>query len=127
MKTEDIIKSLEACSIHRDCDKGCMFANISDPDCLVKIMRYATSRLKELSSELKDERYRHDRYVDFELDEAAELANVKAERDAAIRDLKECATCTLCKFYDPETCVCVSGKLCVTGELWEWRGVMTNE
>lgn len=38
------------------------------------------ARIMELETELKDERYRHDRYVDFELAQAAELARVKAER-----------------------------------------------
>lgn len=37
-------------------------------------------RIAELEAELKDERHRHDRYVDFELAEAKELARVKAER-----------------------------------------------
>lgn len=37
-------------------------------------------RIMELEAELKDERHRHDRYVDFELAEAAELAKLKEER-----------------------------------------------
>jgi hypothetical protein len=37
-------------------------------------------RIAELEAELKDERYRHDRYVDFELAEATELAKLKEER-----------------------------------------------
>ena len=41
----------------------------------------AATRLEELTAELEAERHRHDRYVDFELAEAAELAKVKAERD----------------------------------------------
>ena len=31
------------------------------------------AKIAELEAELKEERYRHDRYVDFELDEAKEL------------------------------------------------------
>ena len=34
---------------------------------------------KELEAELKDERYRHDRYVDFELAEAEELRKAREE------------------------------------------------
>lgn len=34
-----------------------------------------------LAAELKDERHRHDRYVDFELAEAKELNETKKERD----------------------------------------------
>ena len=37
----------------------------------------AADRLEELEKELADERYRHDRYVDFELAEAKELAELK--------------------------------------------------
>lgn len=76
-----------------------------------EIMTEAANRLEMLSvelkkthaklvatrEELKEERYRHDRYVDFELYEAQELARVKAERDAAIKELHRlsvCATCT---------------------------------
>lgn len=39
------------------------------------------SELAKVKAELVDERHRHDRYVDFELDESAELQKVKAERD----------------------------------------------
>lgn len=35
------------------------------------------THLKNLSAELEEERYRHDRYVDFELAEAEELAKLK--------------------------------------------------
>ena len=35
-----------------------------------------------LAAELKDERHRHDRYVDFELAESEELRKVKEELDA---------------------------------------------
>lgn len=34
-------------------------------------------QIADLQKELEDERYRHDRYVDFELAEAAELRNLK--------------------------------------------------
>lgn len=38
-----------------------------------------------LAAELKDERHRHDRYVDFELDEAAELSRYKqAEKEGRL-------------------------------------------
>lgn len=41
-----------------------------------------------MKQELIDERHRHDRLQDFEVDEAQELAKVKAERDAAMADLR---------------------------------------
>ena len=37
-------------------------------------------RIEELEAELKDERHRHDRYVDFELAQAKELEQMRAER-----------------------------------------------
>ena len=84
--------------------------------------------LAALKQELIDERHRHDRLQDFEVDEAQELARVKAEMEglqnsyqqlqeindwtyrtnmamgkaleAAINDLQECSGCTTCKHKD---------------------------
>lgn len=50
MTTEEIIKSLEACAVHRNCDAGCVFANANDHDCLTNIMAFAATRLKELTT-----------------------------------------------------------------------------
>jgi hypothetical protein len=81
-------------------------------------------RIAELETELKAEMYRHDRYVDFELAEAEELRQVKAERDAAIGYLERIKSCGACKHSDsfslqiPKAC-----RQCNHGSNWEWCGV----
>lgn len=51
-------------------------------------MKRAADRLEELDAELRAEMYRHDRLQDFEVAEAQELAKIKAERDAALADMR---------------------------------------
>lgn len=67
---------------------------------------------------------------------AAELVQVKRERDAAVEDIYSMKACALCKHYpsgeecetyfllcnecDNENCIC---KECVDGKKMEWRGV----
>ena len=67
---------------------------------------------------------------------AAELEQVKRERDAAVKDIYSMKACALCKHYpngeqcetyfliccecDVGNCIC---KECVNGEKLEWRGV----
>ena len=66
---------------------------------------------------------------------AAELEQVKRERDAAVKDIYSMKACALCKHYpsgeecetyfllcnecDNENCIC---KECVDGKKMEWRG-----
>lgn len=89
----------------------------------------AADRLEELAAELEAERHRHDRYVDFELAQSAELAKVKAERDALLEIAKDggCDTCMHEQVpHDDQPCCGCHG----TGghaDNWEWRGVMPNE
>lgn len=42
-----------------------------------RMLNLAADRLNELTTELEEERHRHDRYVDFELAESAELEKLK--------------------------------------------------
>lgn len=51
----------------------------------------------------------------------AELEQVKAERDAAVRDLKLCAGFddSLCHFCKTDSEECSS---CISGTRWQWRG-----
>lgn len=54
----------------------------------------------------------------------AELEKVKAERDAAVKDLKECAIeieadCMYCS-HEINGTLC---RNCMNGSNWEWRGV----
>lgn len=53
----------------------------------------------------------------------AELEQVRADRDAAVKDLRklgDCATCLHDKQvgYDDKPCTC-----CMRGEKWQWRGI----
>lgn len=78
-----------------------------------------------LKAELIDERHRHDRLQDFEVDEAQELAKVKAELDALATIVKNLSACTHCKHVskhvddDP----CNSCDEDHNYPEWEWKGV----
>lgn len=81
--------------------------------------------LAALKQELIDERHRNDRLQDFEVDEAQELAKVKAERDAAMADIQRCcATCALCSKNNGTGVMCPWSFDCnqVDGDHWVWRG-----
>ena len=109
-------------------------------DDAVAALEAQQQRIAELEAELVEERHRHDRYVDFEVAQAQELARVKAERDAAVADLaeicgKDAECCDLCAYGAaasvcmevdfncrecPTPCVC---KNCWNDSEWRWRGV----
>lgn len=78
----------------------------------------ALNRVEELEKELADERHRHDRYVDFELAEAAEL-------QAAMEQLNEHGSCDVCEYEDlPDReypcCDCLH--LCLgSRDHWKWK------
>lgn len=90
----------------------------------------ALEKVEALEAELKDERYRHDRYADYSV-----------ERDGMIDRLLEdllsssdrCKTCEqaekpllcegsdyLCNECNQHTCVC---RDCLDGSKWGWRGM----
>ena len=77
-------------------------------------------RIMELETELKDERHRHDRYVDFELAEAAELARVKAERRwIAVTERKpDIIPCSAGSAYSEAVNVLTSGRKVLTA-IWD--------
>ena len=87
MKTNEIIAGLRNCVTTqftgcKDCPAYCRSSN-----CLNRLHTAAADtletqqrRIAELEAELKDERHRHDRYVDFELAQAQELEKLRAER-----------------------------------------------
>ena len=82
MTTKELICSLKICSSIEIGCTGCGYYNEEhNAKCMRKMALEAATRLEELTAELEAERHRHDRYVDFELAESAELAKVKAERD----------------------------------------------
>ena len=87
MKTNEIIAGLRNCVTTqftgcKDCPAYCRSSN-----CLNRLhtaaadtLQLQQARIAELEAELKDERHRHDRYVDFELAQAKELEQLRAER-----------------------------------------------
>lgn len=54
-----------------------------------------------------------------------ELQEVKAERDAAVADVKSIALCQKCKHFSINQMTCDALEQCLYGEtsLWEWCGV----
>ena len=79
-----------------------------------------------LAAELKEEMYRHDRYVDFELDEAEVLRNVKANLEWAIKYLREGGGCAGCKYEDmqetEEPCAHCQRLTLQGDDKWEFHG-----
>lgn len=82
--------------------------------------------VERLKAELKDERHRHDRYVDFELAESEELRKVKAERDCLLANFnRPCLCCeNFATPYQSEPCVsCVFGH----GEKMNWEMAVAED
>lgn len=88
------------------------------------MMNAAADTLSELQEELKNEMHRHDRLQDFEVAEAQQLAEIKAERDSMAAELKRTQGCGGCKHcredWDAEPCnTCRQDK---DFPAWEWKG-----
>lgn len=74
MKDKELIDKL----IHCAACEGCYVCGYQANDqCLKELIRTSAFRISELLAELRDERHRHDRYVDFELAQAEELRTLK--------------------------------------------------
>lgn len=81
-------------------------------------------RINGLTTELQNEMHRHDRLQDFEVAEAQQLAEIKAERDILKAELKCAMGCGGCKHnqgdWRDEPCdTCRKDK---NFPAWEWRG-----
>lgn len=76
MNDTQLIERLRYCAACDDCN-GCQ--NYEKESCIEELMNTAADRITDLLTELKDERHRHDRYVDFELAQAEELRKLKEE------------------------------------------------
>lgn len=138
MTTKELMQSLSACCREHNC-VGCAYfgykVNSDGYGCVNALIEEALSSLKAHAEELEDERYRHDRLQDFEVAESQELAKVKAERDAAIADIKLAWLCAACKkrVVGREWLFCLHRKFeeqadcTLTCGNFEWRGVMQNE
>lgn len=107
-------------------DRSCPYLRVFDRLAEYEDTGLTPEQVNALAAELEAERYRHDRYVDFELAEAAELAKVKAERDELLRTIRVYGGCDFCKYETVDCdespcheCRGWGGKL----DKWEWRGV----
>lgn len=86
-------------------------------------------RINELTTELQNEMHRHDRLQDFEVAEAQQLAEIKAERDSLKAELKcamGCGGCMHCRgdWRAEPCCTCHQDK---DFPEWEWKGTDDNE
>lgn len=89
----------------------------------IKTIETQQQRIAELEAELKDERHRHDRYVDFELAEAEELRKLKAERDDLLMIIRFHTDCEFCKHEHVLACEEPCSSCRGTGgkeDKWEW-------
>ena len=135
MKSPDVTKKgLECCSIsYADCNNECPYKRDCDGS---QILKDALALIQQLEAELEDMTARYKIADDCakkkgEMNEKlyAELATVKAERDAAVQDLEDYATlkCFACKYYEMELteAPCDECKIMEKGksDMFEWRGV----
>lgn len=130
---EEIKDGLYWCSQHvdsMDCEK-CSYYN--NKDCVDNMCSDAAGLVKQLEAELEDMTARYKIADDCakkkgEMNEKlyAELTAVKAERDAAVRDVRKwCCTCKHCaKEVREAPCnSCRRNGQGGTEECWQWRGV----
>lgn len=89
------------------------------PICLYDDLIGAIKAIEALTAELVDERHRHDRLQDFEVAEAKELEQIKAERDALIEEIR--GKCDLCAHYNKGSGDW--GCTDCTGGNFQWRGL----
>lgn len=128
METSKLIQSLRFCgdkeSCCSQCPSGDRVTELSATECMCDLMQKAADTIEALQTELRDEMHRHDRLQDFEVEEAQDLAQVKAERDALLAELKHdkgCAGCVHCDtewFKEP----CDSCRKAPKSPAWKWRG-----
>lgn len=137
---EDIKKGLYWCSQHvdtMDCEQCTYYSN---KDCIDNLCSDVAKLIQRLEAELEDMTARYKIADDCakkkgEMNEKlyAELATVKAERDAAVDDLEDYATlkCFACKYYEMELteAPCDECKIMEKGksDMFEWRGVLKEE
>lgn len=74
MNDKQLIERLRHCAGCDDC-AGCQ--DYAKETCIEELMNDAADRISDLITELRDERHRHDRYVDFELAQAEQLRELK--------------------------------------------------
>ena len=107
METSKLIKHLRLCGSDKsycpECERyGEMVIDGDIEACTLDLMQKAANAIEALQAELRDEMHRHDRLQDFEVEEAAQLAEAK-ETAVMLRKKWQaatniiCAHCTECK------------------------------
>lgn len=97
---------------------GCgMEHNCSDDGC--RIIRSAIEQVQKLSRELSTSEAARTELWKQLISARQELAEVKAERECAIADLKKLKDCSVCAYLDTD---CPHGR-CKDGEKFRWRGL----
>lgn len=87
-------------------------------------------RVEELEAELKDERYRHDRYADYSVERDGMIDRLLED---LLKSIDRCKFCEqmekpllcvgsdyFCDECNQHTCVC---RDCLNGSKWAWRGM----
>lgn len=123
MTTKELIAILRSLDCDKCPNKVVCHNMVTTVPCM--LFEQSADALEALAAELEAERHRHDRYVDFELAEAKELASVKAERDAAFEMLRSNG-CDYCKYENLSSdafpcCMCINAG--GSNSEWEFPGV----
>lgn len=116
-KTLDGLRRLRGQTTCFACSCCGMERNCSDDGC--RIIRSSIEQLQKLSRELATSEAARTELWKQLVSERKELAEVKAERDAAIADLKKLKDCSVCAYLDTD---CPHGR-CKEGEQFRWRGL----
>lgn len=74
MNDKELIDKLIHCA---SCEGCYVCEHQANDQCLKELIRTSAFRISDLLTEIRDERHRHDRYVDFELAQAEELRKLK--------------------------------------------------
>lgn len=136
MKTPDNIKKglehcaedgCKKCPYEDDCNMADGFSALAD-DALTLIRRQEADldTLRQFTTELSA---RNEELRNAKTTLALRVAQLEAERDAAVKDMP--TSCMLCKHFKKKTCTCNSKKpcACISGVKteWEWRGVQKED
>ena len=79
MNDKELIERLRYCGADCDMEICGRCPDYEKANCMEELLMAAADRISDLLTELRDERHRHDRYVDFELDQAEELRKLKEQ------------------------------------------------
>ena len=81
MNDKQLIERLRHCGADCDIEVCQKCPDYDKANCMEELMTAAADRISDFLTELRGERHRHDRYVDFELAQAEELERLKEKRN----------------------------------------------